>query len=782
MSVLDRKVLRDLWSLRGQAFTIALLVATGVTVLVGSVSTYVSLLTTEETYYQDSRFADLWADVKRAPRSLFPSLSGIPGAALVEGRVVKDVRVAWPQSDLSVAGRIISVPVNGQPQLNQLHLVKGRWIDPLRRDEILVNVGFAETWSVAPGDPIDVILNGRLQTFHVAGIAHSPEFVYASRSGNPLPDDRTFVVLWAGEDAVAAAFDMEGAFNNLAVSLAPGASAAAVMAALDDRLDPYGAPGAYERRDQPSHRFLSDELAEQRTLAITVPVVFFGIAAFLLNVVLGRLVEAQREQIAALKALGFPTLPISLHYVKFVAVVCALGSIAGVLVGIWYGHGMLNNYRPFFRFPELAYTFPPWLPFAALAVSFAAAITGVLASVRRVLRLTPAEAMRPPAPAAFSLALAGGRLRPGAKMVLRGIIGRPLRSLLTIVGLAFAVPMIVLGLFWWDALDHMVAVQFDGIERGDAFVTFTDPVSGRVVREIGHIPGVLAVEGQRIVPVRLRAGHRTYRIGLTGLVEGSELRVPRDNDLAALPLPSDGVMISTGLAERLGIGIGSDLTVEVLEGERPVRQLPVTALVDEMLGYSAYMEIGSLNRFMREGDLVSHAALRVDPALATEVWRRLAEFPRIVSTSVKAIWLRVFDEKIAGMVVISAVVLTAFGLIIAVGVVYNSARIALQERAWELASLRILGFSRAEVSRILLAELGIEMLIAIPLGLAMAQGIVGLLLGLRDTETFRIPAVISEATFATAALTIVAAGLVSALLVRRRIDQLDLVAVLKTRD
>ncbi|WP_414470975.1 ABC transporter permease [Microvirga sp. M2] len=782
MSVLDRKVLRDLRSLRGQVFTIALLVATGVTVLVGSVSTFVSLLTTEETYYRESRFADVWADVKRAPKSLLATLSEIPGAALVEARVVKDVRVDWPQSDLSVAGRVISIPADGQPQLNQLHLVKGRWIDQLRRDEVLVNVGFAETWAVAPGDPIEVILNGRLQTFRVAGIVHSPEFIYASRPGNPLPDDRTFVVLWAGEDAVAAAFDMEGAFNNLAVSLAPGASAAAVMAALDDRLDPYGAPGAYERRDQPSHRFLSDELAEQRTLAITVPVVFFGIAAFLLNVVLGRLVEAQREQIAALKALGFPRLPIGLHYVKFVAAICALGSLAGVAVGIWYGHGMLNNYRPFFRFPELVYTFPPWLPVVALAVSFGAAVTGVLASVRRVLSLTPAEAMRPPAPAAFSRALAGGRLRPGAKMILRGIVGRPLRSLLTIVGQAFAVPMIVLGLFWWDALDHMVAVQFDGIERGDAFVTFTDPVSGRAVREIGHIPGILAVEGQRIVPVRLRARHRTYRIGLTGLAEGSELRVPRDSSLAALPLPSDGVMISTGLADRLGVGIGSALTIEVLEGERPVRRLPVVALVDEMLGYSAYMEIGSLNRFMREGDLVSHAALRIDPALAPEVSRHLSGYPRVVSTSVKAVWLRVFDEKIAGMIVISAVVLTVFGLIIAVGVVYNSARIALQERAWELASLRILGFSRAEVSRILLAELGIEMLVAIPLGLAMAQGIVGLLLGLRDTETFRIPPVISTATFATAALAVVAAGVGCALLVRRRIDRLDLVAVLKTRD
>ncbi|MBF9197382.1 ABC transporter permease [Microvirga terrestris] len=527
---------------------------------------------------------------------------------------------------------------------------------------------------------------------------------------------------------------------------------------------------------------LSDELAEQRTLAITIPLVFFGIAAFLLNVVLGRLAEAQREQIAALKALGFPTLPIGLHYVKFVAVVYAFGSLTGVLVGIWYGHGMLNNYRPFFRFPEMVYTFPLWLPLAALVVSFGAAVTGVLTAVRRVLRLTPAEAMRPPAPVAFSRALAGGRLRPAAKMALRGIVGRPLRSLLTIVGLAFAVPMIVLGLFWWDALDYMVAVQFNGIERGDAFVTFTDPVPGRAVREIGHTPGILTVEGQRIVPVRLRAGHRTYRIGLTGLAEASELRIPSESNLAAIPLPRDGVTISTGLARKLGIGVGSDLTIEVLEGEQPIRQLLVAALVDEMLGYSAYMEIGGLNRFTREGDLISHATLRVDSAPAIKVWQRLSEQPRITSTSVKNVWLRVFDEKIAGMVVISDVVLTAFGLIIAIGVFYNSARIVLQERAWDLASLRILGFRRSEASRILLAELGIDMLIAIPLRLAMGHSTVSLIIELRDTETFRIPAMISAATFATAALAVLAAGVVSALLVRRRIDRLDRVAVLKTRD
>jgi putative ABC transport system permease protein len=313
-------------------------------------------------------------------------------------------------------------------------------------------------------------------------------------------------------------------------------------------------------------------------------------------------------------------------------------------------------------------------------------------------------------------------------------------------------------------------------------VVFTDPVSARAIRELEHLPGVLAAEGQRVVPVRLRAGHRSYRIGLTGLASGAQLRVPRDRSLAPItPLP-DGLMISRGLAEWLGVDIGSVITVEVLEGERPIHAVPVAALVDEILGFSAYMELNAVNRLMREADLVSLAVLRVDPVSASHVWKQLSERPRVMSTSLKSTWLRIFDEKIAKMVLISAVVLTAFGLIIAVGVVYNSARIALQERAWELASLRILGFSRTEVSAILLAELGIEMLIAVPLGLVMAQGFVELLLRARDNETFTIPAVISSATFTSAALIVIAAGLASAFLVRRRIDRLDLVAVLKTRD
>jgi putative ABC transport system permease protein len=783
--VLDRKLLRDIVALRGQVLTIALLIGAGVAVLVMSVGASLSLRGAQQASFAEPRFADVHAELARAPRALLARVAEIPGVAWAEGRVTGQIRVDWPGAEVPVAGRVLSLPAGGEPALNRPRLLLGRLPDPARRDEAVIHAAFAEARQLRPGESIAVILNGRRESFRITGIALSPEFVFTSRPGSPLPDDRGFVVLWANEEAVARAFDMQGAFDQVALALAPGASEPAVIAALDRLLLPWGGRGAYGRRDQPSHRFLEDELAEQRTLAVTVPLVFFGIAAFLLNVVLGRLVEAQREQVAALKALGYPAFPIAAHYAQFVALVCLLGSLAGVAAGAWMGDGMLGNYRPFFRFPAMPYLLPPWLPALATAASLTAGMLGVLAALRRILRLPAAEGLRPQRPSALAagaLGRAGRGLPAWAKLPLRGLLGRPLRTGLTVLGLALAAPMVVLGLFWWDALESMVELQFDRIERGDAFVAPTDPRPARAVRELARLPGVLAAEGQRIAPVRLRVAQRSHLIGLTGLPEGAALRVPRDAALRPVPVPGEGLALSRRLAERLGVRPGETVLVEVLEGARRVHELPVAVLLEDIIGLSALIEVRALNRLLREDDLVSHIALRVDPAAAEALWRDIAGRPRVAAMGVKAVWLRVFDEVIAGMVLGIALVLTGFGVIIAVGVVYNGARVALQERGWEMASLRGLGFTPQEVARLLLAELALSVLVAVPIGLALAQWIVGLILGARDNEIFDIPATIGAGTFAAAALVVLGAATASALAVRRRIARLDLVAALKAKD
>jgi putative ABC transport system permease protein len=787
VSVLDLKVVRDLRAMWPQVTSIALLIAAGTAVLVMSVSNYLALVLAMETHYRNERFGDLFAQVKRAPLALADRVREIDGVGVVEARISAPVRVIREDEDVPLSGRMISLPPSGQPMLNRLHLVEGTWIEPDRFDEIIINAAFGQARGVRPGHTIEVVLEGRLRRLRVVGLALSPEFVFATRSALPLPDDRNYVVMWAHQDVMASAFDMTGAFNDLVISLAPGTGSPRVIEEIDRLLVAYGGVGAFGRRDLPSHRFLEDELAEQETLGIAMPGVFFAIAAFLLHVVLGRLVEAQREQIASLRALGFPKRPIMLHYFKLVSVIALAGGLVGLVLGRWLASVIIESYRTFFRFPVLEPQLDP--RFAALAVlaGLVAANMAAASAIWRTSRLSPAEAMRPRPPYSGKLAVLLGASRSWPistpdVMALRTLIGHPFRTLLTIVGIALSVPLVLFGLFWFDAIDFMLDTSFQRIERGDAVVTFTTPVPIRALHELRATPGVLLAEGQRVVAVRLVAGHRTYRTSLTGLEWDSELKVLRDRELMPLAPPIEGLMLTRQLAGHLGVGVGDAIVVEVLESRRSTKILVVEKLSDEVLGFSATMERQALNRLLGEDASINVAALKLDPVHASDTWHRIARMPKVQASSAKSLWLSLFNDTIAGMIVIGAVTLAGFGVLITFGIVYNSARVALQERAWELASLRILGFTRTEVAKLLSSELAFEVMVAIPIGLVFGRWLIGFIISLRARETFQIPPVIEPQSYVIAALIVAVAASVSAYAVRRRIDTLDLVATLKTRD
>lgn len=787
MSLLDRKLLRDIFAMRGPVTTIALVVAAGIAVFVASISTYDSLLAGRDRFYASARFPQVFVTLKRAPLSMVAQLRDIPGVAAVEPRIVRDVILDWPAAQLPVSARMVSLSNAGDEPLARLHIRHGAPPSPGDTRSIAINEAFAEANAVRMGTDVPVVLNGRIQSFRVAAVALSPEYVYAVKPGVLIPDDRFYAVLWVDRAAAEAAFDMKGAFNDAVVSLTPGADIRQVIDELDRLLEPYGSAGAIARRDQPSNRFLDDELNQQKVMSITIPVIFFGVAAFLLNVVLGRLVTAQREQIAALKALGFPTTPLVLHYLKLVAVVVLAGTALGVAFGFLFGKAMVASYHGFFRLPVLDFELTPWSALGGMLISLAAAALGVVSALRSVVALAPAVAMRPAAPRRFRRSWIEGllpaqTLTPRRVLAIRNFAGRPLRSLFTIVGIALAVPMVVLGLFWRDAIDEMIEVQFNLVERGNAMVTFPHPLDRSIIGDLTREPGVLVAEGLRFVPVRLRAGHRSYLTSVIGLPMNAGLRRPHDAARRPIDVPPDGITLTRRLAERIQAAAGEIVTIEVMEGRRRKIDLPVSTIVDEVVGMSSYMEIDTLNRLTGEGAVVSAAALFVEPSALADLSQRFKSLPVIASVAVKAYTLRSFLEKIAGLVLVSAGILTSFAVIVAVGVVYNSARIALQERAWELASLRVLGFTRAEVAQILFSQFTAEIVLAIPIGLWLSQGIVSLIARFHSNESFQIPAVVGPRTYVVAIAIVVATAAASAYIVRRRVDRLDLVAVLKTRD
>jgi putative ABC transport system permease protein len=787
VTALRRKLLRDLWHLRGQIVAIALVVACGVAVVVTARSSYESLRVSQSTYYARYRFAHVFAGLKRAPETLRARIAAIPGVTAVETRIVAEVTLDVPGLDEPATGRLISIPERRVPILNDLHLRSGRWPLPGRRDEALVSEAFAEANRLQVGDGVGAVLHGRWQRLRVVGVAISPEYVYEIQGTNLFPDNRRFGVLWLSRDALGPPFQMEGAFNDVALRLGAAASEEEVIAQLDRLLERYGGLGAYGRSDHVSHRFISDEIQQNRVFGTVVPAIFLGVAAFLLNIVLSRLVATQRDQIAVLKAFGYTDRAVALHYLGFALAAVALGAAFGIAAGLWLGAQINALYSDYYRFPVLR--FEPGLTVigSAVGVSAIAATLGALAAVRRVLALAPAEAMRPEPPPRFSagvLEQAGlaRRLPASARMIWRNLARRPARAGLSVVGVAFAVAILLVGRFFVDSIAHLADVQFRAAQREDLTVAFHEPLSSRVRHELAALPGVLRAEPFRVVPARLRFAQAQRRVPLFGLPARGELRRILGADGASFRPPREGVILTDKLAEILGVAPGDLLTVEVLEGERPTREVAVSGVVDELLGLNAYMEAGALHRLMREQGSWSGAFLRVDAAAAPALSAQLKRMPAVAGASSRLAMLEGFESTLARSFGIFTSVLVFFASVIACAMVYNAARIALSERGRELASLRVLGFTRREVAALLLGEQALVTLLAIPVGFWIGRQLCAALVAAYQWELFRMPMVLSLRSHVFAVVVIAAAALVSAAIVRRRLDRFDLVAVLKTRE
>ncbi len=788
LGALDRKLVRDLASMLGQGITIALVVGAGIAGFIALRTTFASLQESRDTYYDQYRFGHAFAQLERAPESLGDRLEALPGVTTAYTRMVKPVRIPREGVVQSPMGVVVSLPPGGDPPLNGVLLREGRLPAAGRSDEALLLDTFAERWGYAPGDTVRAVLDGTLRPLRITGLATSPEFIYPVPSGGALiPDDERFAVFWMDRRGAAPLFQMEGAFNDVVLRLDPGASEREVLAGVDRVLQPWGGRGAYGRDLQPSNFILEGELAQLRQFATVVPMIFLGVAAFLLNVVLSRLLHLQRTQVASLKALGYTNREIGSHYFLMMSGVVLAGSVLGVGLGAWLGSAMTSLYGGFFGFPVLEYRMGWGAPVAGTLIAVAAGGVGAFGALRKILALSPAEAMQPAPPARYRASLlerlgVGRLVGPSGRMVLREVARRPLRTGLSALGIALSLGILVVSRFSGDALEFLIEEQFYRAWREDVTVAFTGPLPDRAIRELLPLPGVEAAEGVRITAARMHFGHRWRDVPLQGYAEGSALRRLTDDEGRVFPMPAGGVVITAKLGEVLGVGVGDTVRVELREGRPGDAHLVVTGLVGEMFGLQGHLRMADLNRLLGEGPRVSQALLRVDPAAFPELERRLARLPAVVDVASRDALVGRFREQSGELLLVMTLILTLFASIIAAGVVYNNARVAVSVRERDLASLRVLGFTRREISAILLGEMGVQVALAIPIGLwigiQLCEGIAGSV----DPERYRLPVVLAPGTYAYAVGVVLVASAVSALLVRRRLDQLDLIGVLKTRE
>lgn len=787
MKTLDRKVLRDLWRMRGQAAAIALVMACGAALLVMVAGTLSALRDTRDAYYDRHRFADVFALAKRAPERLAREAEEISGVLQVESRIVAEVTLSAPGLAEPASARLLSQPAPGSGALNQLALRRGRPAEAGRDDEVVASEAFAEANGLGPGDRLSAVINGRWRDLTVVGVALSPEYVYTIGRGALFPDDRRFGVLWMNRDALAGAMGLDGAFNDLAVRLGRGAQTAEVLAGIDRLLDPYGGTGAYARRDQPSHAYLDGEFEQLRSIAWIATPIFLAVAAFLLNMVLSRLIATEREQIGVLKALGYGRGDIAVHYLKLAAVIVALGTASGMALGLWLSDDLLDTYGRYFRFPFLVRSSNASALAGAALLNAAVGLTATLGAVRRAAVLPPAEAMNPPSPPRYSRSLIE-RLglaafgSPPTRMMLRHILRWPLRAALTTGGIAAGGAIVVGTLFSFDAIDHMIDVQMYRASRADAVVSFAEARDAAAVAGVGRMPGVLAAEAVRSVPVRLRHGHRQRRIALFGVPPGAQLQQLIDASETAIAVPPHGILLSARLAGLLAVVPGEPIMLEILEGRRATVEVPVVALIREYVGMGAYIDADALAGLLNEDTTVSGVSIRLDSRGEAAFLAQMREMPAVAGVTLRRTALTSLRETIAETFFAMIAIYVGFAAAITFGVLFNSGQIALSERGRELATLRVLGFHRHEAAYVLFGELALLTLVALPVAGVAGYGIAWLLTQGLQSDLYSVPLVVLPKTYAIAVMTVLASATLSILAMSGRVRALHLVAALKAKE
>ena len=786
MRAMNRKVLRDLWHLRGQVLAIGMVVAAGIAALIMSLSTLEALDETTAAYYERYRFGDVFAWVKRAPQSVAQRIEAIPGVRTVQTRVSRFAMLDIEDFAEPVMGQFVSVPASRQPVLNQLALRSGRL--PQNGDEVVLNEPFAEAHELVAGNRVVAVINGNRRQLRVVGTALSPEFVYALGPGALMPDDKRFGILWMEDEALAAAYDLKGAFNSVSLDLDRSANTEQVLQQLDRILERYGGVGAVAREDQLSNWFVMNEMEQLKTVSKILPTIFLVVSAFLTNMVLGRLVATERGQIGLMKAFGYSSAEVGLHYARFVIGIVLVGSVIGIAAGTWLGRINTEMYTNLFRFPLLLYRPSTSAMLIAVSVSLMAALLGSAGAVRRAASLPPAQAMNPPAPTVFRRmrlwdTRAAQWLDQASRIVVRNILRSPTRSMLTVLGVAASIGLLVLSIQWNDSLNYLGQSYFFHAQHQDVTVGLAEPQSETIVRDFEHLPGVLAVEPMRIVGADLSVGPVTHRGSLTGLKNDAWLQPIFDDATArVVPVPPAGLVVGTVLADKLGVSIGDRVWVEVLEGRRPEIALPVVGLVETYIAMPAFINIDALNRLLKERPSTEYVNILLDSREEAAFYAELKELPLVSAVMLRQAAIDSFYDTIVEHIMVFITLFSGLACALGFGVAYNSARIALSERGRELATLRVLGFSRGEISYILLAEVGLLIAIALPCGCLLGRGLSELMAAAFNTELFRVPLKIEASTYGLSIIIALAATLISALVVRHRVDHLDLIEVLKTRE
>lgn len=789
--VLFKRLMRIIWKTKGQFLAVVAVVMVGIAVFISLMTAYANLTASRDSFYRATHFADYTFHVVRAPREVVREIQQVPGVVESTGRIQTDVALLRKDNSRGTA-RIISYTLPLSRSVNRLHLLSGRTFDPNSPGgiEVMTDASFAEFHHLKPGDQIAVVADNKKVSLRFVGTGTSAEYVYPMKDAAALlPDPESFAIIMMPQSEAEQILNMSGEINEVAVRFVPGVDQKKAVSRIKEILKPYGNLASYARKDQLSNVVLNGELDGLKANSMFMPPIFLGLAAVIQFLALGRMIKAQRMEIGVMKALGYTNNQIIAHYTGYSVMVSLVGSLLGLVAGLGLASVFTDMYAVYFKLP----TRLSGIDYVTIAQGIALSLTvGILAGVmgsRRIVKIFPAEAMRPEPPRVGThtvfehVGWLWSRLGPAWKMSIRSVSRNRVRFILTLTGIVFAVAMLVVSLFIGDSVDYMIQKHYFQEQGYDYFLRFARPVSEGELSSIRRLSGIARLEPQLEVPVKFKYGGRSE--------DGMVLGMPPDQRLRALTtmrdqpihLTENGIYLDERSAKKLKVKAGDIIAVEtqMSRGAPITRQVKVLDVNRQLIGGASFASLELANRLLDEQRIVTGAVIKVDPGKAAAVEDSLKEMTGVSSIMSRQQELEGFQQQL-GMMNASTAILVAFAFILGFAIVYNASIISFAERSRELATFRVIGFTVREVGSMLgnelLLQASLGILVGLPFGRIMAQKYGEAV----STDLFSIPVVIYPQTYVYAALLGLLFIIAAHVLVVRGIGRLDLVEVLKNLD
>jgi putative ABC transport system permease protein len=792
VGALNRKLLRELRSSVGLLLAVGSIMSIGVSAYVALGSAYRNLSVAKSLYYSTGRMADFVVDLKKAPLADVAAVAELPGVVEIRPRIQFMAVVDVEGSVEPVNGIVLSLPDRRRPVIDDIVLKQGGYFTDVRDNEVIINDAFARAHKLYPGMWIHLILNNRRQELFIVGTAISSEFTYLVGPGSIVPDSRRLGVFYLKQKFSEDVFDFKGACNQIVGTLSPHQAEhpQETLRRIEGLLDSYGVLNAIPLSEQPSNRFLSNEIMGLRAFGVINPVIFLAVAALVLNVLMSRLAEQQRVVVGTLKALGYSDAAVFGHFVKFGLIVGLVSGIGGCALGYFLAAGMTAMYDTFFEFPTLENRFYPDIFIQGLLIGVVCGVLGSWHGARNVLKLEPAVAMRPKPPeigGSVGIERIGwfwNRLSFGWRMAVRNVFRHRLRTIAGLFASSMGATLSVNAILLAVESRYMVDFQFEMIQRSDVDLVFKDERSLAALDEARKLPGVDRAEPLFDVACTFMNGSHTRKGGITGVRRDAVLTRPRDTAGLPLRIPDSGLLLTRKMASILHVKKGDVILIRPTKGARETHTVRVAEIADSFLGVAVYADIDYLAKLLGEEAAVNGVQLLVKPGDESyrALYGEIKQMPAVQSLSARADVIRNVNETLVKNQNVFIGLLVLFAGVIFFGSVLNSSLVSLAERRREVATLQVLGYGPWQVGSLFLREsMAVNFagtLLGLPLGYLLNYGIVTAY----DTEMFRIPIVDPTKVWMVVIGLGIAFGLAAHLVVQRSIHRMDWLDALKTRE